>query len=55
MFSFTFLTVVLKGNLLLVVVPEALSVLAFGLGLVGATAGLRWVLRRRDEKFDEKE
>lgn len=38
--------------LFLAAVPESLLVLAFGVGLVGATAGLRWVLKRRDGKIE---
>jgi hypothetical protein len=40
--------------LLFFAVPESLTVLAFGIGLIGATAGLRWVLKRRDEKLEDK-
>ena len=54
MLTLTFLTGILKGHLFLVAVPESLTVLAFGIGLFSATAGLRWVLKRRDEKFEDK-
>ena len=54
MFSFTILTEISQEHLFLFAVPESLSVLAFGIGLVGATAGLRWVLKRRDEKLEDK-
>lgn len=54
MFVITFLTEVSEAQLFLFAVPESLTVLAFGIGLVGATAGLRWVLKRRDEKLEDK-
>lgn len=38
-----------NGNLLFgTVVPEPLALLVFGVGLVGATVGLRKILRRHD-------
>lgn len=52
--SVVFLFEASQEILFLTAVPESLIVLAFGVGLVGATAGLRWVLKRRDEKIEDK-
>ena len=39
-----------NGNLLFSIIPaEPLALLAFGIGLIGATAGLRKILKHRDE------
>ena len=54
MFIVTLLLGISKGYLLLIVLSESMAVLAFGVGLVGATAGLRWFLRRHDEKIEDK-
>ena len=37
------------GNFILNGVPESLTLLAFGVSLVGMTAGLRRFLKRRDD------
>ena len=37
-----------SGNLLFAGVPESLTLLAFGVGLIGATAGLRRIFKRQD-------
>lgn len=40
------------GNFILNGVPESLTLLAFGVGLVGMTAGLRRFFKRRDNGKD---
>ena len=37
-----------------VTVPESLTLLGFGIGLIGATALLRRVLKRRDQRAEQK-
>jgi hypothetical protein len=41
-------------SLFAVAVPESLTLLGFGIGLIGATALLRRVLKRRDERAGQK-
>ncbi|HEX9962188.1 MAG TPA: hypothetical protein VGB00_14745 [Pyrinomonadaceae bacterium] len=41
----------INANLLSADVPEALALLLFGMSLIGATFGLRRLLKRYDEKI----
>lgn len=43
-----------SGNLLFAGVPESLTLLAFGVSLIGATAGLRRFLKRQDEAENDR-
>lgn len=40
-------------NLLLGFMPESLGLLIFGIGLIGLTIGLRWILKRGEESAEE--
>jgi hypothetical protein len=42
-------------KLLFAVVPESLTLLVFGVTLIGATAGLRRVFRRHDKNILKRE
>ena len=44
-----FLFDVTSRNLLLVIVPESLGLLIFGIGLVLLTIGLRWIMKRNEK------
>ncbi|HTH51146.1 MAG TPA: hypothetical protein VL501_04390 [Pyrinomonadaceae bacterium] len=39
---------------LFVSIPESVGLLAFGLGLIGATMSLRWLLARTEAKKEEE-
>ena len=54
MLAIAFLFEFSKGFWLLAVVPESITLLVSGVGLVGATMILRRVFKRRDEKTEEK-
>ena len=53
MLAIGFLIEILNVNLLLMVVPESLMLLASGVGLIGATVAMRRFFKRRDEKIEE--
>jgi hypothetical protein len=41
-------------NLLLGFMPESLGLLIFGIGLIGLTVGLRWMLKHGEENADRE-
>lgn len=50
-----FLLQAVNQNLLLGIVPESLGLLIFGVGLIGLTFGLRWILNRVETpKIEQK-
>lgn len=44
----------LNGFLMLGVPSESIALLMFGVGLVGVTAAMRRVLKRRDERLEDE-
>ncbi len=54
MFWMTILFQTSSGNFLFGYVSETTGVLLFGVCLIGATAGIRWFLKRHEETSNSK-